>query len=222
MSIAAFFDVDGTVLAKNSGPLYLKFLLEEGRIGKVDLLRGMWWFALYKLNRLDWERVSEKWASSTAGESEADTIEECRRWYAEKVKRHVRPEMIERMEEHRKDGHHVALLTAATIYLARPLGEDIGVDGYICNRLEVEDGKFTGKLVRPACYGDGKVLHAEKYAEEKGIDISKSFFYTDSASDIPVLERVGNPIIVNPDPVLRLEARRKGWPINDYQPPVAK
>ena len=221
MIIAAFFDIDGTVLAKNSGPLYLKFLVQEGRLGKMDLLRGLWWFAQYRVGRLNWEKMSQKTVSQLEGDSEEEMINDCQRWYEAMVRRHVRPEMVEAINKHKKQGQRVALLTSATIYLARPLGEDIGVDDYLCNRLVVKDGKFTGKMVEPACYGDGKVILAEKYAAENNISIQESYFYTDSITDLPVLLKVGNPIIVNPDPLLRREAKRRNWPVFDYEVPTS-
>ena len=156
------------------------------------------------------------------GDSEEDMIRDCDKWYADKVRRHVRPEMVDAMAEHRKQGHKVLLLTAVTIYLARPLGEDLGVDDYICNRLEVKDGKFTGRLVEPTCYGDGKVFLARKFAETNDISLSESYFYTDSVTDLPVLEQIGNPVVVNPDLILRREARRRSWPVHDYADPVSR
>lgn len=216
---AAFFDVDGTVLAKNSGPLYLKFMLDEGKISVTDLMRGMWWFAQYKFGKLDWEKVSLKMAADIEGDDESEMIRDCRRWFDTRVKRHIRPEMIEAMNKHCGENRPIVLLTAASIYLTRPLGEHLGIDRYICNYLGVENGKFTGKLIEPACYGKGKVLLAEKYAAENNIDLSQSYFYTDSITDLPVCERIGYPVIVNPDPILRREAKRRGWPVYDYKPP---
>lgn len=185
-------------------------------------MRGMWWYLLYRLGRLNWEKISFKMTARFEGDSEEDMIRDCDKWYADKVRRHVRPEMVDAMTEHRKQGHKILLLTAVTIYLARPLGQDLGVDDYICNRLEVKDGKFTGRLVEPTCYGDGKVLLAKKFTEENDISLSESYFYTDSVTDLPVLEQIGNPVVVNPDPILRREARRRSWPVYDYADPVSR
>jgi len=219
MTVAAFFDIDGTVLAKNSGPLYLKFLVQEGKMTKMDLLRGLWWFALYRFGRLNWEKISQKMAAQIEGGSELEMINDCQRWYDSMVRRHIRPEMIDAMNDHRNQGHKVVLLTAASIYLTRPLGKDLGVDDYLCNYLEVQEGTFTGRMVEPTCYGDGKVILAQRYADDEGIDLESSYFYTDSVTDLPVLLKVGKPVVVNPDPILRREAKRRNWPVHDYDSP---
>jgi len=217
MAAVAFFDIDGTVLATNSGPLYIKFLVREGRLSRLDVVRGLWWFVLYRMNMLNWRKMTEKALATTRGRSEEEMVRECNRWFERDVKRHIRPRMVEKIEWHRSKGHKVALLSAATIYLARPLGEHLGVDGYICNHLEVRDGVFTGKLVRPACYGEGKVPLARDYAAGQGTSLDSCYFYTDSITDLPLLEKVGHPVVVNPDHLLRREAKRRGWRICDYE-----
>jgi putative phosphoserine phosphatase / 1-acylglycerol-3-phosphate O-acyltransferase len=77
----------------------------------------------------------------------------------------------------------------------------------------VRDGRFTGEAVRPVCYGDGKMYWAERFAAAEGLELDQSYFYTDSITDLPVLERVGEPRVVNPDPRLRRLALRRGWPV---------
>jgi putative phosphoserine phosphatase/1-acylglycerol-3-phosphate O-acyltransferase len=105
------------------------------------------------------------------------------------------------------------LLTSATRYLAGPLAADLGIDHMLVTQLTVENGRFTGEAVRPVCYGEGKTYWAERFAAAHGIDLARSYFYTDSITDLPVLERVGEPRIVNPDPRLGRLAARRGWPI---------
>jgi len=82
----------------------------------------------------------------------------------------------------------------------------------------VRDGRFTGEAVRPVCYGAGKIYWAERFATAQGVDLGRSYFYTDSITDLPVLERVGEPRIVNPDPRLRRVAARRGWPVLQLGP----
>jgi phosphoserine phosphatase len=82
-----------------------------------------------------------------------------------------------------------------------------------------EGGRFTGVYVRPACYGAGKVTRAESFAVEHGIDLRQSYFYSDSYSDLPMLERVGQPRVVNPDPRLRRAAQRRGWSAESWRAP---
>ena len=93
------------------------------------------------------------------------------------------------------------------------------LDACLSSRYEVLDGRFTGEPVLPLCYGAGKVEHAESWAFREGIDLSRSYFYTDSNTDLPMLLRVGRPRVVNPDLRLRWEARRRGWTVLDWSRP---
>ena len=93
----------------------------------------------------------------------------------------------------------------------------LGIDHIVSSELEVgPDGRFTGLLVEPLCFGKGKVTRAERLARELGFDLGESTFYSDSLTDLPLLERVRVPIIVNPDPRLKRIARRRGWRIERW------
>jgi HAD superfamily hydrolase (TIGR01490 family) len=118
---------------------------------------------------------------------------------------------------HRDAGDLVAIVTGATPYVARPLGRELGIDHVVSSELEVDArGVFTGKPIDPLCYAEGKVTRAEKLAQEHGFELSKAVFYTDSLTDLPLLERVGEPIAVNPDPRLKRVAKRRGWRIEAW------
>ena len=121
--------------------------------------------------------------------------------------------MAARVAAHRRAGHVVALLTSATRYLAEPLGADLGIDHLLVTQLVVREGRFTGEVVQPVCYGRGKVYWAERFAAEHGVDLDQSYFYTDSITDLPVLDRVGHPRVVHPDPRLRRLAQQRGWQV---------
>ena len=98
--------------------------------------------------------------------------------------------------------------------MAEPLAATLGLDAVLCSRLEVEAGRFTGRIVEPLCFGRGKVSWAERWAASLGVDLAASAFYTDSFNDLPMLERVGHPVAVNPDLRLARHARRRGWRIS--------
>jgi phosphoserine phosphatase len=90
------------------------------------------------------------------------------------------------------------------------VAEDLGLDDVLCNRFEVDEtGAHTGRPVGTLCFGAGKLDYAEVYAGDRGVSLADCWFYTDSFSDLPVLERVGHPVVVNPDPRLRREAERR-------------
>src|SRR2546428_6133936 len=129
------------------------------------------------------------------------------------ARRYIFPAMAEAVEAHRRAGHVPAILTSATRYLAEPLAADLGIRHVLVTQLVVRDGRFTGEAVRPVCYGAGKIYWAERFAQRHGIDLRRSYFYTDSVTDLPVLERAGEPPVGHPHPVLRRAAERRGWPV---------
>ena len=113
---------------------------------------------------------------------------------------------------HQEMGHTVAIVSSATRYQADPLARDMGIEHVLCTELEVENGVFTGRVVHPTCYGEGKASAARELAARLGLDLQQSFFYPDSAEDLPLLEAVGNPRPLNPDRRLASIAAERGWP----------
>ena len=216
MSTAAFFDMDRTVLRINSGTSWVKFLHRRGELSRLGLFRALGWALQYKLAVLDMETLSRKLAADLAGDRETDMLEKCRVFFDAEVARSILEPARRCINQHRALGDRLVLLTSATPYVAEPLAQALRLDAVLCTRLEVVGGQFTGKVVEPICYGAGKVKCAESWAAAEGIDLSLSAFYSDSYSDLPMLERVGTPVAVNPDPRLGLHARQKGWSIRNW------
>jgi HAD superfamily hydrolase (TIGR01490 family) len=150
------------------------------------------------------------------GWSEKDFADRCRSWVEEEVLPLLLPAALRQIEQHRDQGHLLAILSSSPTYVTRPIAETLGLDETISTQLEVADGQFTGKLLGPACFGAGKVHWAEKIGLSRELDLQASWFYTDSYSDLPMLERVGHQVIVNPDPRLRRAARRRGWRVENW------
>ncbi len=123
------------------------------------------------------------------------------------------PKALAALSSHRESGHLVAILTSSTPYVTEPLARHLGIEHVICTRLGIRDGKFDGTFLRPGCFGAGKVHWAEEFARGHDVDLERSFFYTDSYTDLPMLERVGARQVVNPDTRLRRLALQRGWPI---------
>lgn len=213
MAIAAFFDVDGTLIARNSAQLYMRHLRRTGQARRRDVAKTIWFLLQYKLGLLDLDRALGATMEFVRGREEAPLAQDCRDWYATTIRPFLVPAMIAAVDAHRDAGHHLVLLTSITKYLARPLAEDLGIPDILVSELVVRDGRFTGEVVRPICYGRGKVHWAEQFSATHGVDLGRSYFYTDSVTDLPVLEIVGRPRVVNPDPRLLREARRRGWPV---------
>jgi HAD superfamily hydrolase (TIGR01490 family) len=177
-----------------------------------------WYVLLYRTAIVDFGDVIAQLARSAAGEGDLEMRAFCDLWFRDDVLRYVSEEARRRIERHRAQGHRPVLLSAATQYVNRPLAEHLGLgDDFLCTRLETRNGRLTGRLVEPACYGTGKVHWAKRFAAEQGVDLSSSYFYTDSYSDLPMLRAVGHPVAVNPDARLRRHARRAGWPVLTFR-----
>ncbi len=213
MAIAALFDVDGTLIERNSASLYMSHLRRTGQARRRDVARTLWYLLQYKLGLLDIQSALATSMTWVRGRDEASMAEDCRQWYAQEVRAFVFPAMAKLVEAHREAGHLPVILTSATRYLAEPLGADLGIRHHLVSQLVVENGRFTGEAVRPLCYGKGKVWWAERFAAEHDVDLASSYFYTDSITDLPVLDRVGHPRVVRPDPRLRRVAQQRGWQI---------
>ena len=108
-------------------------------------------------------------------------------------------------------------MTGATPYAARPLAEELGIDHVVCTTLEVDaGGRFTGKPNKPLCYGRGKIELARRIAAETDVSLEEGCFYSDSITDLPLLEHVAEPVAVNPDARLRRIARQRGWRVERW------
>jgi HAD superfamily hydrolase (TIGR01490 family) len=213
VAVAALFDIDGTLLARNTAPLYMNHLRRTGQARRRDLARTLYYLFWYKLGLLDVRSALEVSMAFVRGKEEAAMVADCIGWYREAVRPYVFPAMAAQVAAHRDAGHVLAILTSATRYLAEPLGADLGIEHHLVTQLIVREGRFTGEVVQPVCYGRGKVYWAERFAAEHGVDLTASFFYTDSITDLPLLDRVGHPRVVHPDPRLRRLAQRRGWQV---------
>ena len=107
----------------------------------------------------------------------------------------LQAEGLDKIAQRRAEGHRVAILSTSPSYIARPVAEKLGIDFVLSTRLEVKDGRFTGELDGPACYGKGKVHWAEQLGNKLSLDLDNCWFYTDSYTDLPMLERVGHRVM---------------------------
>jgi HAD superfamily hydrolase (TIGR01490 family) len=214
---AAFFDMDNTLLRIETGMSWVRFLRGRGELSSRTFAKAMYWSTLYKLAVLDMDAVFTKLIADLAGDSEADMIAKCEIWYRDHVSREVAPGALVALEHHRQANHVVVLATGSTQYAAGPVARGVGIDHVLSSKLQVDaaSGTFTG---RPAalCFGHHKVALAETWAAEHGIELAQSYFYSDSYNDLPMLERVGRAVAINPDARLRRHARKRGWPVIEW------
>jgi HAD superfamily hydrolase (TIGR01490 family) len=217
--VAAFFDIDHTVLEINSGSKWISYLWKSGQMSTGMLVRSLTWLAQYRFGLLDFEAMAKRVLASYKGRPIDPIIEEVEAWFERDVAWSICVQARERVAHHRSEGHLVALLTSATQFLSKAVARALDIEHVLCTEIVVEDGIVTGQHIEPACYGAGKVVRAERWAAEHGVDLAASYFYTDSYSDLPMLERVGLPRVVNPDPRLRRKASERGWPYETWTAP---
>ncbi len=129
----------------------------------------------------------------------------------------VYPEMLDEVRSHREAGRPTFIVSAAGSYVVEELARELEMDGGVGTGYEVRDGTFTGELDGPFIYGKGKVHAMERLAADLGIDLAASYAYSDSASDLPMLRAVGNPVVVNPDAALLEVARAEGWRVMRFE-----
>jgi HAD superfamily hydrolase (TIGR01490 family) len=213
---AALFDMDKTLVRANTGVLYARWRVRQRQLPARELVRVLSWSLQYTLGVVDAESVSRFAARTLTGLDEARFAEECRLWFREDVLPRVAARARAEVEARRSEGYVLAILSGSSPYATEPLAAELGIAHVLCTRLAVSEGRFTGEVVAPLAFGAGKVTLATAWARTHGVDLGRSVFYTDSISDLPMLERVGEARIVNPDPRLRWAARRRGWPIERW------
>jgi HAD superfamily hydrolase (TIGR01490 family) len=213
--IAAFFDMDRTVLTIDTAMSWMRFLRERGEITRAFMARAIWWTALYRMAVLDMETVATRLVADMAGDPEDEMLAKCEIWHREHVAGTVAAAARRAIAHHQERGDEIVLLTGSTQYAAEVVARSLGIEHVLCSRLEVDDGRFTGRLAA-LCFGHHKVRLAEELAAARGLSLERSWFYSDSYTDLPMLERVGRPVVVNPDGRLGRHARRQGWRVEHW------
>ena len=213
----AFFDLDKTLISRNSAALWVRAELAAGRATRWQALKAFGWVLRYNLGAADMTEPIRRSVLLLAGQREDEMSTRVNQFYADIVRPLYRPGAVAAVGEHRAAGDRLVLLTSSSNYMCELVRRDLGFDDYICNRFEVDnDGCYTGRAIEPLCFGPGKVVLAERYVAQHAAQLRDAVFYTDSHSDVPVLECVGHPVAVNPDPRLRRHARRKHWKVVDW------
>ncbi|MBL8922455.1 MAG: HAD family phosphatase [Myxococcaceae bacterium] len=218
----AFFDMDRTLLAVNTGTLWVRRELALGNLRKREAMWAMWWLARYQLGFVSGEDLVAQALERLGGTPASALLSRTVSFYESEVKHAFRPGALEAVERHRAAGDRLVMLTSSTNYLAELAAAQLRFDAVLCNRLLVDSrGLHTGTVEGRVCFGEGKLAHAQAEASRVEGQLEAASFYTDSFSDLPVLEVVGTPVAVNPDPRLRRHAQRRGWQVVDWGVPAA-
>lgn len=219
---AAFFDLDKTVIAGSSTLAFSRPFLRGGLLtpsGAARSLVAQLGYLTVGASHDQMERMKERLGRVVEGWDVARTEE----IIAGALEEHIRPvvyqEAIDLIAEHQAAGEDVVIVSASSETLVRPIADLLGADHVIASRGAVAEGRYTGALDYYA-YGPTKATGIEELARIRGYDLAQSHAYSDSVTDIPMLEAVGHPVAVNPDRALRRHAVEHGWAVRDFARPV--
>ena len=216
---AAFFDLDKTIISKSSSLALSRPFFRAGLVTRSQLLRGAYAQLVYLMIGADekrMERAKDGMLALTRGWDKEEVEAVIQEALQEVVDPYIYQEALDLIALHKALGRTVYIVSSSPEGVVRPLAQRLGVDQVIATRAEVVDGKFTGNL-EFYCYREKK---AEAMRAIEGLDLEGSYAYSDSITDLPMLEAVGNPVAVNPDRELRKIAQQRGWKIRDFRRPV--
>lgn len=214
--VAAFFDMDKTLIAENSLSIYMKHRFEQGEIDSWELARALLAYFQYKMGMLDILSWSKSMALDFRGRRESEIQNAAQQLFEHTVSKLIYPEAASCVRAHAERGDVVCIVSGATKFLIEPLARELDIDHMVYTRLEARGGVFTGRVLEPVCFEEGKVYWLQQFIEDERIDLARSWFYTDSVTDRPLLDLVGHPMVVNPDPLLYRLALRRSWPIRIF------
>ena len=212
---AAFFDLDRTLLRRSCALALAGPFRRRGLIGRKALLRAILWQVLFVARGASGEAVRRA-AEEGLVVLRGMTPVELEELVADALEPVLRPlvyrEPVELAARHQERGEPVYVVSAALQEIVDALARDLGFDGAIGTVAEVVDGRYTGRTLH-ARHAEGKAAAVRELAEREGLDLAASTAYSDSHTDLPFLEAVGHPVVVNPDRQLRRIATERGWPV---------
>lgn len=218
---AAFFDVDNTMIRGASIYFFGKGMAGRGLVTTGDLLRFGWQQLRFRVRgKEDLAAVAEareKALSLVAGKSVADIVAYGEEIYDELMAERIWSGTRALAQSHLDAGQRVWLVTATPVELARIIAHRLGLTGALGTVAEVEDGRYTGRLVGEPLHGPSKAEAVKALAQREGLDLARCTAYSDSANDIPMLSTVGTAVAINPDTGLRAEAKERGWEVRDFR-----
>ena len=215
MKRAAFFDLDKTLLLTDTAMSWMRFQRRRGEVSRLGFARAVYWSLLYKAAVLDMETLANRLVADLKGQPESSMREPAEVWDRDDVAHRVAPLGRRALAKHRADGDVIVMITGSTQFAAGAVAKSLGIEHVLCSNIEVVDGVFTGRFAN-FCFGQHKVSMAEEFASAHDVDLARSWFYSDSYNDRPMMERVGTAVAVNPDTRLARLAKQRGWAIEQW------
>ncbi|MBA2558695.1 MAG: HAD-IB family hydrolase [Propionibacteriales bacterium] len=219
---AAFFDLDKTIIAKSSALAFSRPFYQGGLISRSSVLRSGYAQFVFLVGGADHDQMERmrRYLSEQAAGWDVQTVKDI---VADTLHHVVDPlvyaEAVSLIEHHHAEGRDVVIVSTSGAEVVEPIGQMLGADRVIATAMVQVDGRYTGEIEFYA-YAGNKAVAIRALADEEAYDLASSFAYSDSATDIPMLEVVGHPYAVNPDKLLRKTAIERGWPVLDFTKPV--
>lgn len=210
----AIFDLDNTLIAGDSDHLWGDFLVQQGAVDSAEYAReNNRFYQEYKQGTLD----IHEFLRFSLRPLVTHALPQLLAWRIQFMAEKIQPIMLDSaarlLEKHRQDGAVLLIITATNRFVTEPIAELLGVDALLATEPEMQAGKYTGAIIEPPCFQQGKVERLQQWLSGQGYDLSQSWFYSDSHNDMPLLECVSHPIAVDPDDTLRQLAQDRNWPV---------
>ena len=223
MRTAAFFDLDKTILGTTSSLVFTRPLYDQGMIKRADVVRSAYQQFLFTTaasDHVQMEKMREYLSALVTGWDVDQLTSIVLESLNDRITPTVHLEALELIASHKAAGRDVIIVSASGSEIVRPVAALLGADDAIATELEIFNGKYTGEITFYA-YGENKATAMREYAKAHDYDLSQSYAYSDSVTDLPMLEAVGKPTAINPDPALRSIAAERSWPVMTFEKPVA-
>jgi len=213
MSTVAFFDLDHTLLNTSSGVVYLQEIIRQRRVPPwIVAYLGL----SYRLKLLDLGQTHARLMHHVGRAGHIETAKFFEEWVSRRLHSRLTPAAKAKVAWHQDQGRRVVIISASIEEIVKPIAQHLGLgEDYLCTRLLVKEGRYTGEVDSPHCYGSGKVHWAKLWLAQNGLNFPQDvgYFYTDSPSDLPLLEVAAYPVVVNPSRKFSKIARARGWQI---------
>lgn len=210
----AIFDLDNTLIAGDSDHLWGEFLCDRGIVDEEYFRReNARFFADYQRGELDIEAYLAFALEPLAGKTMASLAQIRDEFLRERISRLMLPKASKLLDSHRTRGHRLLVITATNEFVTRPIVTLLGIDDLLGCALEVRDGVISGRPTGTLTYREGKVTRLTEWLAAENESLEGAWFYSDSHNDLPLLQRVSNPVAVDPDERLTAHAKAQGWPI---------
>ncbi|BFP40046.1 hypothetical protein FGF1_08910 [Flavobacteriaceae bacterium GF1] len=219
--IAAYFDLDRTIINDFSAKRFMRTRLFSGETTAKEYITQFMTALVFSFGNRDFEVLTKIAALGVKGIPEKVFADLGQEVFEEYLLPTIYPESRELIKKHFEKGHRVVIISAATPYQTNPVAKELGISDVYCTQMELQNGKFTGRIAEMR-WGEGKARAARIFARENNIDLSKSYFYSDSFDDYPLFKIVGKPVATNPDNALSQVAFENDWPILRFKETTEK